>query len=154
MKKLLSGLVLSAFSTLALANPGCGAGSMIFKGQSGLAPHVLAATTNGTFGNQTFGMTTGTLGCNANTTINVVASTFVDQNLEQLATDMSRGEGEYLGALMTLLKVQDADKDHFKSVMKEQFSAIFSSQDVTSDQALSQLESVMQSDERLAKYLG
>ena len=50
--------------TMAAGDTGCGVGTMIFKGKSGLAPHVLAVTTNGTFGNQTFGMTSGTLGCN------------------------------------------------------------------------------------------
>ena len=156
MKKILSGLMLVAASSLVYASPGpgCGAGAMIFKGQSGLAPHVLAATTNGSFGNQTFGMTTGTLGCNPNTAITATAAIFVDQNMEQLAADMSRGEGEYLSALMLLLKVEESDKNHFKTVMKDQFATVFSSSDVTSDQALSQLESVMKADATLAKYLG
>lgn len=156
MKKVVTGVLLMAASSFALADngPGCGAGAMIFKGQSGVAPHVLAATTNGSFGNQTFGMTFGTLGCNANSTISVMASTFIDQNMEQLAADVSRGEGEYLSALMTLLKIEDADKSHFKSVMKERFDTIFPDQNATSDQTLSQLESIMQSDSTLAKYLG
>ncbi len=156
MKRIVSGLMLVAASSMAFASPGpgCGAGSMIFKGQSGLAPHVLAVTTNGSFGNQTFGMTTGTLGCNPNTAITTNAAVFVDQNMEQLAADMSRGEGEYLSALMLLLKVEESDKNHFKAVMKDQFSAVFSSSDVTSDQALTQLESVMKADETLVKYLG
>jgi hypothetical protein len=58
MKKLIAGAMLLGASTLAFAQPGCGVGAMIWKGQPGIAPHVLAATTNGTFGNQTFGMTT------------------------------------------------------------------------------------------------
>src|SRR5690606_19664903 len=150
-----SGLMLVAASNLAFAStgPGCGAGAMIFKGQSGLAPHVLAATTNG-LGSQTLAMSTGTLGCNPNTAITANAAIFVDQNMEQLAADMSRGDGEYLSALMLLLKVEESDKNHFKAVMKDQFATVFPSSDVTSDQALSQLESVMKADETLAKYLG
>ena len=42
---------------------GCGVGNLIFKDNNSVAPQVLAATTNGTFGNQTFGITSGTLGC-------------------------------------------------------------------------------------------
>src|SRR3569623_1425632 len=38
-------------------NVGCGVGTIIFDGQSGAAPQVLAATTNGILGNQTFGIT-------------------------------------------------------------------------------------------------
>lgn len=42
---------------------GCGWGSKLFDGQQGVAPQVLAVTTNGTSGNQTFGITSGTSGC-------------------------------------------------------------------------------------------
>ena len=42
---------------------GCGWGNMLFEGQRGMAPHFLATTTNGTSGNATFGMTSGTNGC-------------------------------------------------------------------------------------------
>jgi hypothetical protein len=156
MKKLLLSLLLAAVSGLAFADngAGCGAGSILFKGQRGVAPHVLAATTNGSFGNQTFGMSSGTLGCDATDEIDVMAANFFDQNLEQLATDMSRGEGEHLNALMALMKVQDADKNYFKSMVKKQFSTIFPSQNVTSNEALSKLGEVMKADATLAKYLG
>ncbi|MGR6035544.1 MAG: DUF3015 domain-containing protein [Candidatus Nitrosoglobus sp.] len=155
MKKLLLSLLLATVSGFTFADngAGCGVGSIIFKGEKGVAPHVLAATTNGSFGNQTFGMTSGTLGCNATERIEVAAANFFDQNLEQLATDMSRGEGEHLNALMILMKVQDADKTYFKTTVKNQFSAIFPSQNVTSNEALSKLEEVMKADATLAKYL-
>ena len=68
MKKLLAVSVLAAMPLAAMAagenNVGsCGWGSKVFDGQSGIAPQVLAATTNGTSGNQTFAITTGTSGC-------------------------------------------------------------------------------------------
>jgi hypothetical protein len=155
MKKLFLSLLLATVSGLAFADngAGCGAGSVLFKGQKGVAPHVLAATTNGSFGNQTFGMSSGTLGCNATKEIQVMAASFFNQNVEQLATDMSRGEGEHLNALMTLMKVQDADKAYFRTTVKNQFSAIFPSQNVTSNEALSKLEEIMKADATLAKYL-
>jgi hypothetical protein len=46
--------------------PGCGLGKLLwsdFKRQKDIAPQVLMATTNGTFGSQTFGLSTGTSGC-------------------------------------------------------------------------------------------
>jgi hypothetical protein len=46
--------------------PGCGLGKLAwgdYKGQKEIAPQVLMATTNGTFGSQTFGISTGTSGC-------------------------------------------------------------------------------------------
>ena len=64
MKKLLAIALLAATANVATADQdiGCGLGSMIMAGQSGPIFKVLGATTNGTFGNQTFGITTGTLG--------------------------------------------------------------------------------------------
>ena len=66
MKKILIVAVLllvpAAFAT-ADDDIGCGLGTQLWAGNEGLAPKVLAATTNGTSGNQTFGITTGTLGC-------------------------------------------------------------------------------------------
>jgi len=62
MKKIIFKAVLLA-STLPIAsaiaapnNVGCGLGSTIFEGESGLVKQVLAVTTNGTSGNQTFGI--------------------------------------------------------------------------------------------------
>ena len=48
---------------------GCGWGNMVFEGQRGLGPHLLATTTNGTSGNATFGLTSGTNGCDSSVTI-------------------------------------------------------------------------------------
>jgi len=67
MKKLLTGaILLTASSSVFAVAPGggnCGWGNMLFEGQSGPGPHVLGVTTNGTSGNNTFGMTSGTNGC-------------------------------------------------------------------------------------------
>jgi len=66
MKKAICSAVLLAASSSAFAEapggPGCGWGNMLFEGESGPV-HFLATTTNGTSGNKTFGMTSGTNGC-------------------------------------------------------------------------------------------
>jgi hypothetical protein len=49
-----AGMMLSAPAN-AIDSTGCGLGSMAWRGQSGIGPQVLAATTNGSFGTQTFG---------------------------------------------------------------------------------------------------
>ena len=71
-KGLVFGLVsmasVGAFADAAGGN-GCGWGNMLFEGQRGMAPHFLATTTNGTSGNATFGMTSGTNGCSTNGTL-------------------------------------------------------------------------------------
>ena len=46
--------------------PGCGLGKLAWSdygGQKQIAPQVFMATTNGTFGSQTFGISSGTSGC-------------------------------------------------------------------------------------------
>ena len=153
MKKLLAGAVLLGASSLAFAQPGCGVGAMIWKGQSGIAPHVLAATTNGTFGNQTFGMTTGTLGCNTNEPVQSMAM-YMNTNVDKVARDMSRGEGENLSTVAILLGVDKQDRAHFNEVMQQNFSTIFPSADTTSDQAADAIVNVMKADSALQKYVG
>lgn len=154
MKKLLIAGLLVAASPLVHANSaGCGLGSTLFKGQSGIGPNILAATTNGISGNQTFGMSTGTLGCNANDTVTAAVDGFIDSNMERVARDMSTGEGESLETLATLMGIQGQDKATFFQVSQSNFSSIYSRDDVTSGEVLSALKSVMMSDAALSKYV-
>lgn len=44
-------------------NVGCGLGAMAWKGESSPIANILAATTNASFGTQTFGISSGTSGC-------------------------------------------------------------------------------------------
>ena len=84
-------------SAMAVDNVGgCGVGSKLFDGQKGVAPQVLAVTTNGTSANQTFGITSGTLGCTQDGVVKSSWKTamFIDGNREQVARDMSSGSGE------------------------------------------------------------
>ena len=154
MKKLLIAGLLVAASPLVHANSaGCGLGSTLFKGQSGIGPNILAATTNGLSGNQTFGMSTGTLGCNGNDTVTAAVVGFIDSNMERVARDMSTGEGESLETLATLMGIEGEDKATFFQVSQSNFSNIYSRDDVTSGEVLSALKSVMMSDAALSKYV-
>ncbi|MEA1080803.1 DUF3015 domain-containing protein [Marinobacter qingdaonensis] len=152
MKKLIAGVMLLGASSMAFAQPGCGVGAMIWKGQSGIAPHVLAATTNGTFGNQTFGMTTGTLGCQTNEAVQSMAL-YMDSNIDKVARDMSRGTGENLDTLAVLLGVDAADRDTFRQVLQDNFASIFPSSDTTSGEAVDAIVAVLEKNESLSKYV-
>lgn len=154
MKKLIAGAILLSASTLTFAEggPGCGVGAMIFKGQSGLGPHVLAATTNGTFGNQTFGMSTGTLGCDTNQPVQSLAL-YMDGNADKIARDMSRGSGENLETMAVLLGVEQADRDEFRSLLKDNFATIFPSSDTTSGEAVDSIVALMGQNDSLKKYV-
>lgn len=97
----------------AIDSTGCGLGSMAWRGQSGILPQVAAATTNGTFGSQTFGITFGTSGCDPNGRITggtqKMVLAFLENNLEQFAMDAAAGEGETLTTLAGIMNMNEAD---------------------------------------------
>ena len=132
----------------------CGWGAKLFDKQSGIAPQVLAATTNGTSGNQTFGVTSGTSGCTQNGTVrsNWKTAMFIDGNKEKLARDMSVGEGETLDSLAQLIGVREQDKAAFFNVTKENFAKIFGNDNVTTSDVVASLKEVLAADAKLAPY--
>src|SRR5512147_699161 len=81
--------------------PGCGLGKLAwgdYKGQKEIAPQVLMATTNGTFGSTTFGISTGTSGCTNDGKIMAEQKTtvFASVNFDALSAEMAQGQGEHL----------------------------------------------------------
>ena len=159
MKKLIAVLSLvSAFPMMAMAAQdnvgGCGVGSMVFKGQSGVGPQVLAVTTNGISGNQTFGISSGTLGCTQDGAVhsNMKSAMFIDNNKEQLARDMSVGSGETLAALAHLLGVEAQDQVAFNRLAKDNMARIFTSESVATEQVIVALREVLASDATLSRY--
>jgi hypothetical protein len=157
MRKIFIAVVLSAVPALAFAQQNnigsCGWGAKLFDGQSGIAPQVLAVTTNSTSGNQTFGITTGTSGC---TQDGVVRSTwktamFIDGNKERLARDMSIGNGETLDSLAHLIGVREEDRAAFSRTMQANVSVIFRSGSTTDDSVVA-LRHILRSDRELAQY--
>ena len=158
-KKLIAVAVAGLFSTGAMAagspdaSGGCGVGSHLFEGQRGIAPQVLAMTTNGTF-YQTFAVSSGTSGCSQDGVVksNWKNAMFIDGNKEKLARDMSTGSGETLESLAKLIGIQDQHKATFFQATKENFAKIFSSDNTTPDQVLASLKQVLASDSELAQY--
>ena len=157
MKKLLAIALLATTANVATADQdiGCGLGSMIMAGQSGPVFKVLGATTNGAIsGNQTFGITTGTLGCQSSGAVTSRArlGMFTGSNLDRLARDMSVGQGETLNVLADLMGVKNADKDHFFQPTRTNFGKIFAPENETAGAILAALEEVMANDNVLATY--
>lgn len=159
MKKIILGVALVAAASTSFAAKygpaGCGLGSsVVFPNASSMPEHVMAATTNGLSGNQTFGMTSGTSGCDSSDSAMAGVQSYMDQNMEQLAADAARGEGESLQALIALIGVDAADQAEFTKTMQSNFDAIFASTEATSGQAFDSLTDVMASNDQLVKYLG
>jgi hypothetical protein len=110
---------------------GCGLGSMAFGNTPG-AVQILAATTNGFAGTQTFGITTGTSNCGAGV-LNAGTRDFVEANREALAKDISRGEGEAIGALTWMNGCKDSRE--VGAALQSNFGKIFPSVEA-SDEAV------------------
>lgn len=158
MKKIIAVSFISAMAIgnahAAANNVGCGWGSMIFDGKKGVMEQALAATTNGTFGNQTFGITSGTAGCARDGVVQkyAAADAFTGANMEKLARDMSVGQGEALETMADLMGIAEEHKPAFFKASKDNFAAIFSSENVTSEEVLTALNGVMASDAVLSQY--
>lgn len=153
LKKIALGCVLALGSAAAFADSdaGCGIGSQVWAGQSGKAPKILAATTNGLFLNQLFGITFGTLGCNGTGTVTAKVVTFTNENAENLARDMAVGQGENLNILAELLEIKSQDKARFFAVSKANFKDIYASDNTL--EVLASLQQVMAKDDVLKAYV-
>ncbi len=129
-------ILTTALSAEVHRNTGCGLGSMLIEHQNTVAKQVLAAISNGISGNQTFGITTGSLNCNKPYSIvsNEKIEKFVADNMDELAIDIASGNGENLDTLSSMMNIQD--KEAFSKKLKSNFSTIFSSADVTSAEVI------------------
>ncbi len=152
MKKILAAIVLVgliAIPSIGFSanqnNIGCGLGTMIMKGNDGLVIQVLAVTTNGTCGNQTFGITSGTLDCSQPKKLvsREKLDNYVADNMDNLATDIARGNGEYLNTLAVLMEVPEGTRAAFYAKLQSNFSAIYPSPGVKSVEVVNAIETLM-----------
>ena len=114
-------------------NCGCGLGTLLFQGKDGLVQQILAATTNASFGNQTFGISSGTLGCNQPTewASNEQLNNFVADNMDNLAKDAAMGQGEYVDTLAELMDVPGSKRAEFSQMLQDNLSNIFTEASVS-----------------------
>ena len=127
--------------------PGCGLGKlawMDYGGQKQIAPQVMMATTNGTFGSQTFGISSGTSGCTndgvimKNKHLNMASRAF-----ESLAEEMAQGRGEHLASLATLLGVPEEAQPEFFALVQEHYTLLVGSDHTTAVTMLQALQASM-----------
>ena len=145
MKKIISLIAAIGLTTAVYANEntGCGLGSLIIKNQNTVVLQALAATTNGTSGNQTFGITSGTSNCDkpSNFVSNDKLNKFVGENMDELALDISAGKGETLATVAKLMNVENTQE--FSSKLQANFSNIYTSENVTSAQVIDSIAKYM-----------
>jgi len=146
MKRVLVSLVaVLALGSIASANvndqTGCGLGSVIIKDDSTAVMLALQATTNGIFANQTFGITTGTLGCKkAKFVMNERAQEFVAANMDTLAKEIAMGKGESVDTLAELLNIKD--KEAFAAALQANYNKIYSSKNVEMADVLDNIKTI------------
>jgi len=128
-------------------NVGIGIGTMIFNGQEGLLSQICAATTNGCFGNQTFAISSGTLGAEQPKSLvrNETLKIFVANNMDNLARDIAVGKGESLDTVAELLSVPADRKGAFCKRAKASFATIYGSEKVTHTDVLQALNELAKS---------
>jgi hypothetical protein len=124
---------------------GCGLGSMAFGAQPG-GVQIFAATTNNLFGTQTFGITSGTSNCGPGLFAQGTRN-FVDGNREVLAKDISRGQGESIGALTWINGC--ADSQAVGSALQARFGTIFPSESASNEDVTNAILETLHADPAL-----
>ena len=109
--------------------PGCGLGKLAwgdYKGQKQIAPQVMMATTNASFGSNIFGISFGTSGCTNDGVImkTTQVDVFASINFENLSQDMAQGRGEHLTSLATLLGVPAEQQAEFFAMTQEHYTSL------------------------------
>jgi len=133
---LLATMFILVFSGTCIAtqqNTGCGLGSILFEGQDGLLSQTCAVTTNGTFMNNLFGITSGTSNCEQASTLasNQKLNMFVADNMDSLAKDIAKGSGEYLDTLAVLAEIPVCKRPALYKRFQANFGYIYDSDDVS-----------------------
>ena len=107
--------------------------------RSGRSP---AATTNATFGSQTFGMTSGTSNCGDHGLLNLSKEReiFVEQNYASLVKEMAVGEGENLSTLASLYGCESDSYSDFGALTQDKFDVLIYSDETTPRDLLALLD--------------
>jgi hypothetical protein len=159
MKHLITFAILLLYGTFSTAiyadgTSGCGAGSKLWKGESGVTAHTSANTTNNTYGNNTFSMSSDL--CNCNTDSRVKASEqlqkqYITANLNTVAENMSQGKGEYLEAYSSLLGCGRQNLLKFSRITQKNYEKIFFNQ-YSPDSVLLRTKQILQLDPHLSMH--
>lgn len=109
--------------------PGCGLGKLAwadYKNQKNIAPQVMMATTNGTFGSGTFGISSGTSGCTNDGQVMAEQKTnvFANLNFDNLSQEMAQGRGEHLASLATLMGIPAEQHAAFFALIQERYTTM------------------------------
>lgn len=141
----LLGLATAASAANTYTSAGCGFGAMIFKGKSGKVQLILAATTNASFGSQTFGISSETLDCTADGVVknDRNADVYAAVNFQNIQRDIAMGGGEYVDGLASLLGYQTPQQQRaFAKLAQANYERLFPKPGTDSSQMLAALRTL------------
>jgi Protein of unknown function (DUF3015) len=146
----------AAFAANPDTGPGCGLGKLAwgeYTNQKNIAPQVLMATTNGTFGSTTFGISFGTSGCTNDGKVMAEHKVmmFAGHNYESLSQEMAQGGGEHLASLAALMGVPDDQQNAFFSLAQEKYTTLIHAGETTPVAMLKALEDAAAAHPTLAR---
>lgn len=162
MKKYLTaGLMAVALATafpatnaVAATGAGCGLGKQVLEGKAGFGWNLLAWFLNALGGNQTFGMSTGTSGCD--TTKAVLKerdrTDYAAANFDTLSADAARGAGDHLAGLADVMAISPTDRPAFYTLVQSRYDNLFGAS-ATPETMLSALDGALRADARFASYV-
>lgn len=153
ISRLVIALLLTLPASAAFAAPygmaGCGLGSIVFGDKPGIV-QTFAATTNGTFGTQTFGITSGTSNCVQGGEMMPGAEAFMDINYDAIQKEAAEGKGEHLAALGVLLGCSEQSQPALFQTIQTRHGEIFT-ESKDADAALANVKSVVRTEPVLAQ---
>lgn len=123
---------------------GCGLGSMLLGDEPGMV-QVVAAILNNAIIPQTFGITSGTMNCEKQAIFssNERLNKFVMNNMDSLAVDIAKGNGESLEAFVELMEVKKEERMDIYAKLQSNFSNIFSSETVQAADVIDRIVSLI-----------
>ena len=148
MRKVIAlGLAVSMLPTLVMAKgnhpmAGCGLGYLLLSNQQNDKVHqVLGATTNGTFGTQTFGISSETSGCTEDGAVKLARATevYADVNLASLRQEMAAGDGEYVNTFALMLGASEATRPQMVKFFQSEYPSLFPTAETSSGEMLKTL---------------
>jgi hypothetical protein len=160
LKNLVKVVVLAGILALAPASSAlaaCGFGTTLWEGNDGIGAKILAFTTNvWTF--KGISTTSEISGCGEDDNLFKKISSaelryYASQNLDHLAADFARGQGEHLDAVAHLIQIRVEDRENFQALAQNNFEYLFPHDHVTAAEMLEQLSRLMTENDALASYV-
>jgi len=125
---------------------GCGLGGMAIGEKEGVVWKLVGTFLNGICGNQTFAMSSGTLDCGQDPVVVKYEkmNVFVADNMDTLANDIARGQGESLEALAEIAEISSEKQPRLFAALQQDFEKIYPSTQVTHQEVVNEISRIMQ----------